>query len=271
MCKHQVFWKLVFERPQCEMKLNPRLGELSWRDMVALAKRAGQKADCVPIGSNETLYLLYTSGSTGTPKGVVREAGGNIVALKWAMQNIFGVDPGDVFFAASDIGWVVGHSFIVYGPLTHGCTTVLYEGKPVMPGTGAAAFWRLIQEYGIKSMQTAPTAMRAIKREDPKCDLMKVYNLSSLKNIYLVGELYPKQSSQNIKLTDAPLPSPSPGERCDPDTAHFFSRHLGVPLRDNFWQTETGWPITVACTFKHPQDATVPILGSAGPPVPGYD
>ncbi|KAJ3095499.1 hypothetical protein HDU97_006875 [Phlyctochytrium planicorne] len=247
MCKHKVPTLLAYERPQCPITIDSKIGEVSWSEAVSNAEKNDAKAESVAVGSNETLYLLYTSGSTGAPKGVVRETGGYLVALKWAMQNIFGVNPGDVFFAASDVGWVVGHSFIVYGPFVHGCTTVLYEGKPVMPKESAAPFWRLIQEYKVKSLFTAPTAMRAIKREDPNGALLKKFNTSSLKNLYLAGE------------------------RCDPDTAHHFSKVLRIPIRDNFWQTETGWPITAACAFTDPKVATPTLLGSAGPPVPGYE
>ncbi|KAJ3285764.1 hypothetical protein HDU79_007076 [Rhizoclosmatium sp. JEL0117] len=203
--------------------------------------------DPVVLDAGAPLYLLYTSGSTGTPKGVVRDVGGHAVSLKHAMDSVLGVKKGEVFFAASDIGWVVGHTFIVYGPLIQGCTTVLYEGKPIMPGVdGAGAFWRLIQEYKINALYTAPTAIRAIRKEDPDGLLLKKYNLKSLHDVFLAGE------------------------RCDPDTAVFFTQKLGVSLRDNFWQTETGAPITGACVMRDGH-LTLPKMGSCGPPVPGYD
>ncbi|KAJ3025119.1 UNVERIFIED_CONTAM: hypothetical protein HDU68_007459 [Siphonaria sp. JEL0065] len=198
------------------------------------------------LPASAPLYLLYTSGSTGTPKGVVRDVGGHAVALKHAMDSILGVKKGQVFFAASDIGWVVGHTFIVYGPLIQGCSTVLYEGKPIMPAEGAGAFWRLVEEYKINALYTAPTAIRAIRKEDPEGKLIKKYNLKSLHDIFLAGE------------------------RCDPDTAIHFTQKLGVGLRDNFWQTETGTPITGACVMPDGR-LTLPKMGSCGPPVPGYD
>ncbi|KAI9341395.1 hypothetical protein BDR26DRAFT_836878 [Obelidium mucronatum] len=202
------------------------------------------------LPANAPLYLLYTSGSTGTPKGVMRDVGGHAIALKHAMDSILGVKKGQVFFAASDIGWVVGHTFIVYGPLIQGCTTVLYEGKPIMPAEGAGAFWRLIEEYKINALYTAPTAIRAIRKEDPEGTLLKKYNLKTLHDVFLAGE------------------------RCDPDTAIHFTKKLGVPLRDNFWQTETGTPITGACCCSSGYATghlTLPKMGSCGPPVPGYD
>ncbi|KAI8832030.1 AMP-dependent synthetase and ligase [Chytridium lagenaria] len=238
LCKHKVPHKLVFERAQCPIQIDAKIGEMSWNHAVQKAKNQGSRVAPVPISSNDPLYLLYTSGST---------AGGYMVALKWAMSNIHGVKPGDVFFAASDVGWVVGHSYIVYGPFVHGCTTVLYEGKPVMPNVGAEPFWRLVQEYKINGLYTAPTAMRAIKREDPYGHVMKKFNTSSLQNVFLAGE------------------------RCDPETASHFSSLLRIPIRDNFWQTETGWPIAAPCAFDSLSAATPTVLGSAGLPVPGYE
>ncbi|KAJ3167274.1 hypothetical protein HK101_011793 [Irineochytrium annulatum] len=250
MCKHKVPFKLVFERPQCPVVLDHSKGERSLAGELAhwkTSRKPGQRVGCVAVGSNDPLYLLYTSGSTGTPKGVVRETGGYLVALRWAMSNIFGMSPSDTFFAASDIGWVVGHSFIVYGPLTLGCTTVLYEGKPIMPGANPAApFWRMVQQHRINCIFTAPTAMRAIKREDPNLIEARRHDLTTLRNVFLAGE------------------------RCDPDTAKFFAKELGVPIRDNFWQTETGWPITAASAFVGGEGTPV-VVGSAGPPVAGYD
>ncbi|KAJ3068260.1 hypothetical protein HDU98_008591 [Podochytrium sp. JEL0797] len=201
----------------------------------------------VVLSAEKPLYLLYTSGSTGTPKGVVRSVGGHAVALKHTMDVVLGVKKGDVMFAASDIGWVVGHTFIIYGPLLQGCTTVLYEGKPIMPKTdGAGAFWRIIQEYKVNALYTAPTAIRAIRKEDPEGKLMKKYNIKSLRDVFLAGE------------------------RCDPDTAAHFTQKLGVNLRDNFWQTETGTPITGPCVMTDGL-ISLPKLGSCGPPTPGYD
>ncbi len=199
-------------------------------------------AVCVPVGGNDPLYILYTSGTTGQPKGVVRPSGGHMVALSWSMRHLYGVEPGDVYWAASDVGWVVGHSYICYGPLLAGCTTVLYEGKPV--GTpDAGAFWRVISEHRVKTLFTAPTAFRAIKRQDPNGDHVGRYDLSSLESLFLAGE------------------------RADPDTLVWAEQKLGVPVIDHWWQTETGWaiagnPVGVELLpVKH---------GSAGVPMPGY-
>ena len=172
----------------------------------------------MPVAATDPLYILYTSGTTGVPKGVVRDNGGHLVALKWSMKHIYDVAPGDVYWAASDVGWVVGHSYIVYGPLFHGCTTILYEGKPVgTPDPGA--FWRVIADYGVKTLFTAPTAFRAIKREDPHGTYKERYDLSHFQALFLAGE------------------------RCDPDTLHWAGELLGVPVIDHWWQTETGWPM----------------------------
>ncbi len=200
-------------------------------------------ADCVPVEGNHPAYILYTSGTTGQPKGVVRPTGGHLVALNWSMKNIYNVDPGDVFWAASDVGWVVGHSYITYAPLIHGNTTIVFEGKPV--GTpDAGTFWRVISEHKVKSFFTAPTAFRAIKREDPKGEYVKKYDLSCLNALYLAGE------------------------RADPDTIHWAKDQLGVPVIDHWWQTETGWAITgVPLGIED-----MPIkIGSSGVPMPGYD
>jgi propionyl-CoA synthetase len=198
--------------------------------------------DCVPVASTDPLYILYTSGTTGVPKGVVRDNGSHAVALKWSMKYVFGVDPGDVYWAASDVGWVVGHSYIVYGPLLYGCTTLIYEGKPVgTPDPGA--FWRVISEHKVKVLFTAPTAIRAIKREDPRGEFIRKYELSHLKYLFIVGE------------------------RLDPDTYYWVSDLLKKPVIDHWWQTETGWPAASNCMGLEP----FPIkAGSSTKPVPGY-
>ncbi|KAJ3278891.1 hypothetical protein HK104_001947 [Borealophlyctis nickersoniae] len=243
---HKPSAEIVLQRSQCTATLDSARGERDWEDEVAKANAAKDKADCVELASHDPLYLLYTSGSTGVPKGVVRDNGGHAVALRWAMENVFGVGPDDVFFTASDVGWVVGHSFIVYGPLLRGCTTVLYEGKPV--GTpDAGGFWRVISDHKVNVLSTAPTAIRAIKRDDPEGKLLAGYDLSSLRDVFLAGE------------------------RSDPDTVNHFSRLLNLPIRDNYWQTETGWPITAPCAFRSREDATPPRVGSAGMALPGYD
>jgi len=196
--------------------------DLDWDDVTAKA----QPHDCVPVAATDPLYILYTSGTTGVPKGVVRDNGGHMVALKWTMKAIYNVDAGDVYWAASDVGWVVGHSYIVYGPLLKGCTTILFEGKPV--GTpDAGAFWRVISEHNVKVMFTAPTAFRAIKREDPRAELMKNYDLSNFKALFLAGE------------------------RLDPDTLKWAEKSLKVPVIDHWWQTETGWAIAGNCLGLH--------------------
>jgi propionyl-CoA synthetase len=197
----------------------------------------------VPVAATDPLYVLYTSGTTAQPKGVVRDHGGHAVALRWSVEHLYGAEPGDVYWAASDVGWVVGHSYIVYGPLLSGCTTVLYEGKPVgTPDPGA--FWRVVEQHGVNVLFTAPTALRVIKKEDPDGALLRRYDVSSLHTLFLAGE------------------------RLDPDTYHWASDLLGIPVVDHWWQTETGWPI--ACNpmgiEPHPIKA-----GSAGVPVPGYD
>ncbi len=213
--------------------------DLDWKEVMD----AAQPHDCVPVAATDPLYILYTSGTTGEPKGVVRDNGGHIVALKWTMKNIYGVEPGDVYWAASDVGWVVGHSYIVYAPLFNGNTTVLFEGKPV--GTpDAGVFWRVISQHKINVMFTAPTAFRAIKKEDPDGEFIKKYDLSGFKALFLAGE------------------------RSDPDTLHWAEHHLGVPVIDHWWQTETGWAICANCLgieqlpVKH---------GSPTKPVPGME
>jgi len=213
--------------------------DLDWNDVVAKAK----PHDCVPVAATDPLYILYTSGTTGIPKGVVRDNGGHVVALKWTMKALYNVNPGDVFWAASDIGWVVGHSYIIYGPLFKGCTTILYEGKPV--GTpDAGAFWRVIAEHKVKALFTAPTAFRAIKREDPKAELMKKYDLSHFKALFLAGE------------------------RTDPDTLKWAQKSLNVPVIDHWWQTETAWAITGNYLGLH----QFPVKeGSTTKPSPGWN
>ena len=200
-------------------------------------------AECVPVEGNHPSYILYTSGTTGQPKGVIRHTAGQLVALNWTMKAIYGVDPGDVFWAASDVGWVVGHSYICYGPLIHGNTTIVFEGKPV--GTpDAGTFWRVIEEHGVRALFTAPTAFRAIKREDPEGQLVKKYNLSSLDTLFLAGE------------------------RADPDTITWAQDQLGVPVIDHWWQTETGWAIAANTVGL----GLLPVkIGSPTVAMPGYD
>lgn len=204
---------------------------------------AAAPAACVPVKATDPLYVLYTSGTTGQPKGVVRDNGGHMVALKWSMKNVYDVDPGEIFWAASDVGWVVGHSYIVYAPLLHGCTTVLFEGKPV--GTpDAGTFWRVIADHGVTTLFTAPTAFRAIKKEDPQGKLIGQYDLSKFRALFLAGE------------------------RCDPDTLAWAQDKLKVPVIDHWWQTETGWPMASNCMGIEP----LPVKpGSPTRAVPGYD
>jgi propionyl-CoA synthetase len=212
---------LIFQRPMATASMIDGR-DVDWVDAVAEAA----PADCVPVAATDPLYILYTSGTTGQPKGVVRDNGGHVVALKWTMKNIYNVQPGDVYWAASDVGWVVGHSYIVYGPLFNGCTTILFEGKPV--GTpDAGVFWRVIADHKVKTMFTAPTAFRAIKREDPRAEMIKKYDLSNFKALFLAGE------------------------RTDPDTLHWAEDSLGVPVIDHWWQTETGWAICANCIGIH--------------------
>ena len=228
---------LILQRPMHEAPLVPGR-DLDWH----AALDAAQPADWVPVGATDPLYILYTSGTTGIPKGVVRDNGGHMVALKWSMKNVYGVEPGEVYWAASDVGWVVGHSYIVYAPLLHGCTTVLYEGKPVgTPDPGA--FWRVIGEHGVAVMFTAPTAFRAIKKEDPNGDHIRKYDLSRFRTLFLAGE------------------------RADPDTLHWAEGHLRRPVLDHWWQTETGWAIAANCVGL----GGLPVkYGSPTKAVPGY-
>ena len=229
---------VILQRPQAPAALADGR-DLDWEQALAGAEPAG----CVPVAATDPLYILYTSGTTGKPKGVVRDNGGHAVALRWSMEHIYDTHPGEVFWAASDIGWVVGHSYIIYGPLLAGCTSVLYEGKPV--GTpDAGAFWRVISERKVKTLFTAPTAFRAIKKEDPAGDLTGKYDLSTLRYLFLAGE------------------------RLDPETYRWARDLLGIPVIDHWWQTETGWPIAADLMGLEPM-ATKP--GSPTVPVPGYD
>ncbi len=213
--------------------------DYDWSELMA----APQPAECVPVAATDPLYILYTSGTTGMPKGVVRDNGGHLVALKWSMTHIYGVEPGEVYWAASDLGWAVGHSYIVYGPLFNGNTTVLYEGKPVgTPDPGA--FWRVISQHRVSVFFTAPTAIRAIKRDDPTGEHVRRYDLARFRTFFLAGE------------------------RCDPDTLHWAEQRLGVPVIDHWWQTETGWPIGVNCVGL----GMLPVKpGSCAKAVVGYD
>ena len=208
---------LMFQRPQQRAELLPGRDH-DWEATVG----AAAPADCVPIDATDPLYILYTSGTTGMPKGVIHDAGGYAVALRWSMKNIYNVDPGEVFWAASDVGWVVGHSYIVYAPLLSGCTTILYEGKPV--GTpDAGAFWRVIEQHGVDVLFTAPTAFRAIRRDDPNADLLHKHDLTKLRTLFLAGE------------------------RADPATIAWAEEQLRIPVIDHWWQTETGWAIAANC------------------------
>ncbi|MDZ7841568.1 MAG: propionyl-CoA synthetase [Gammaproteobacteria bacterium] len=235
--KHKPDRCIILQRPQKPAAMGDR--DIDWKQ----AASESEPAECVAVAATDPLYVLYTSGTTGQPKGVVRDNGGHAVALKWSMKNIYDTDAGDVFWAASDVGWVVGHSYIVYAPLLKGCTTVMFEGKPV--GTpDAGAFWRVIAEHEVSVMFTAPTAFRAIKKEDPRGEYMKKYDLSKFKTLFLAGE------------------------RCDPDTLNWAQDMLEVPVIDHWWQTESGWPIAANCMGIERFEIKP---GSPTKPVPGYD
>jgi propionyl-CoA synthetase len=241
LAQHKPATCLILQRPQCEAPLTEGRDH-DWRKVWEHAVNYAKTSECVPVAATDPLYILYTSGTTGIPKGVVRDNGGHMVALKWSMQYLYGVNPGEVWWSGSDVGWVVGHSYIVYAPLLHGCTSILYEGKPV--GTpDAGAFWRVCSDHGVVSLFTAPTAFRAIRKEDPDAKLLKQYDLSKFRALFLAGE------------------------RADPPTIQWAEEHLKVPVLDHWWQTETGW-----CIAGNPLGlGALPVkYGSACVPMPGY-
>jgi len=236
--QHKPAYKIFFQRKPGYDILNGK-DEFDFSTIM----ENGSVADCVPLLSTDPLYIIYTSGTTGKPKGVVRDNGGYATALKFSMKSFYNIDPGDVFWAASDIGWTVGHSYMIYGPLLHGCTSVMYEGKPVKT-PDAGSYWRVIEQHKVKALFTAPTAIRAIKKEDPKGKLLKQYDLSHFSTLFLAGE------------------------RCDPPTYHWINDLLQRPVIDHWWQTESGWPMLGIMTgIEHIE----PKAGSAGLPVCGYD
>ena len=234
---HKPQQTLIFQRPEIEAAMIEGR-DLNWAELCEQAESTA----CVPVAATDPLYILYTSGTTGIPKGVVRDNGGHAVVMLWSMRNVYGVEPGEVYWAASDVGWVVGHSYIVYGPLLNGNTTVLYEGKPIgTPDPGA--FWRVIAEHDVSVMFTAPTAFRAIKKEDPQGRYLEKYDLPNFRALFLAGE------------------------RCDPDTLHWAQEILKVPVIDHWWQTETGWAIASNCLGIE----QLPVkAGSSSCAVPGY-
>jgi propionyl-CoA synthetase len=241
LARHKPPTCMILQRPQCEAPLTQGRDH-DWRKVWEHAVNYAKTSECVPVLATDPLYILYTSGTTGIPKGVVRDNGGHLVALKWSMQDLYGVSPGEVWWSGSDVGWVVGHSYIVYAPLFHGCTSILYEGKPV--GTpDAGAFWRVCADHGVVSLFTAPTAFRAIRKEDPEAKLLKQYDLSKFRALFLAGE------------------------RADPPTIQWAEEHLKVPVLDHWWQTETGW-----CIAGNPLGlGALPVkYGSACVPMPGY-
>jgi propionyl-CoA synthetase len=242
LARHKPSTSVVYQRPQVEARVIEGQDQ-DWTTLINAARAAGRRAPCAALAATDPLYILYTSGTTGTPKGVVRDIGGYLVALKWSMSAIYDVKPGETFWTGSDIGWVVGHSYIVYGPLLQGCASVLYEGKPI--GTpDAGAYWRVIEDYKVSAFFTAPTGLRAVRKEDPEAKLIKNYDITSLRTLFLAGE------------------------RADPDTVAWAQKVLGVPVVDHWWQTETGWPIAANPVGL----GILPIkLGSPSVPMPGYD
>src|SRR5579872_288742 len=241
LAKHKPETCLILQRPQCHAEMTAGRDH-DWRTVWEHAVNYAKTSECVPVASTDPLYILYTSGTTGIPKGVVRDNGGHLVALKWSMHNLYGVKPGEIWWCGSDIGWVVGHSYIVYGPLIHGATTIMYEGKPV--GTpDAGAFWRVISEHKAVAFFTAPTAFRAIRKEDPDGKFIRQYDLTKFRTLFLAGE------------------------RADPPTVEWAEQQLKVPVIDHWWQTETGW-----CIAGNPVGlGLLPVKhGSPTVPMPGY-
>ena len=238
LAEHKPQSCVILQRPECVVSLHSDT-QLDW---AALLSQASPKAP-VAVKGSDPLYILYTSGTTGKPKGVVRDNGGHAVAMKYSMDVVYGMQAGDVFWSASDVGWVVGHSYIVYGPLIQGCTTIMYEGKPVMT-PDAGAFWRIVSDYKVNAIFSAPTAFRAIRREDPHAQLLAKYDISSLKTVFAAGE------------------------RLDPSTQQWLGDKLNVPIVDNWWQTETGWPIAANTMGRE----VLPVkMGSATKPLAGFD